>query len=216
MSERILPAAYDALNTALFLTAGGSGRLRQALVDALDVRPGHRVLELGCGTGQVTKRLEAAGADVLAVDALPGMMRRAHRRAPATKLVTGDVLSAEVGSGYDRVVLSFLLHNFDEEGRVRLLRRASSALVDGGRIGILDWRAPDGHVRAALWRSLLRAIEPSPTVAEIVDGALDRDIPAAGLSVHTDRAVVGGRARILIVERASRARPPTSPVITPR
>lgn len=203
MSERILPAAYDALNAALFLTAGGSGRLRQALVDALDVRPGHRVLELGCGTGQVTKRLTVAGAEVIAVDALPAMLRRARRRAPAATFITGDAVSAEVGAGYHRVVLSFLLHNFDEEGRVRLLRRALTALVDGGRIGILDWRAADGHVRAAVWRSLLRAIEPSPTVAEIVDGALDRDIPAAGLSVHTDRAVAGGRARILIVERAA-------------
>ena len=117
--------------TDRILTTGGSGRLRQTLVDAL-----------------------------------PAMLRRARRRAPATTFITGDAVSAEVGSGYDRVVLSFLLYNFDEEGRVRLLRRASRALVDGGRIGILDWRAGGGHLRAAMWESLLRAIEPSSTVAE--------------------------------------------------
>ena len=35
-----LATAYDAVNAAIFLPSGGSRRLRQALVDALDVRPG--------------------------------------------------------------------------------------------------------------------------------------------------------------------------------
>ena len=98
---------------------------------------------------------------------LPRSCWQRSRNASRTVIVTGDATSADVGSGYDRVVLSFLLHNFDEEGRVRLLRRASSVLVDGGRIGILDWRAADGRVRAAMWRSVLRAIEPSPTQSSV-------------------------------------------------
>lgn len=73
--------AYDAVNAAIFLPSGGSRRVRQSLVNALEIRPGHRVLELGCGTGQVTARLLAAGADVVAVDALPSMLIGARRRA---------------------------------------------------------------------------------------------------------------------------------------
>jgi len=107
-------------------------------VGALDVRPGQRVLELGCGTGQVTAELLAGGADVVAVDALPAMLDGARRRAPGATYVHGDVLLAELGGGYHRVVLSFLLHNFDQNSRVRLLRRAAAALAGGGRVGILD------------------------------------------------------------------------------
>lgn len=67
-------ALYDAVNAAIFFTSGGSGRLRQAFVDALDVHNGQRLIEFGCGTGQVTKPLCDAGADVTAVDQLPAML----------------------------------------------------------------------------------------------------------------------------------------------
>jgi SAM-dependent methyltransferase len=63
------PGRYDAITVAIFL--GGSRRLRHRLVDTLEVSRGHRVLELGCGSGQVTEQLVAAGAMVTAVDALP-------------------------------------------------------------------------------------------------------------------------------------------------
>lgn len=199
-----LSTKYDALNTALFWPSGGSRRLRQRLVDALDVRAGQRVLELGCGTGQVTARLLAAGANVVAVDALPEMLARAHSRAAGAAFVEGDVLDVDVDGDYDRVVLSFLLHNFDAAGRVRLLRRASIALVPGGRVGVLDWALPSGTARAALWRRVLAALEPSPAVGDLLDGALDTDISAAGLQILHRRPAAGGRARILVLARSDR------------
>jgi ubiquinone/menaquinone biosynthesis C-methylase UbiE len=192
---------YDTINTAIFLPWGGSRRLRQSLVEALDVRPGHRILELGCGTGQVTARLLAAGADVIAVDALPAMLDRARTRAPGARFVEGDVIQADVGDGFDRVVLSFVLHNFDGRGRVRVLRRAELALAPGGRIGVLDWALPTGRVRAGLWRWFLGRLEPSATVPDVLHGALDVDLPAAGLRQTDRRRAVGGRTQILVLGR---------------
>lgn len=194
-----LAAKYDALNTALFLPAGGSRRVRQRLVDALDVRPGQRALDLGCGTGQVTARLLAAGADVVAVDALPEMLAAARRRAPDATLLQGDIVDADVGGGYDRVVLSFVLHNCDAAGRVRLLSRAAALLAPGGRIGVLDWAVPRGRARGAAWRRFLDALEPSATVGDVLDGALDADAIAAGLHLHDHRPAAGGRAQILVL-----------------
>lgn len=198
-----LATRYDAINTAIFLPSGGSGRLRQSLVEALDVREGQRILELGCGTGQVTARLLAAGAEVVAVDALHEMLDRARQRAPGATLVEGDAIKADIGTGYDRVVLSFVLHNFDAEGRVRLLRRAAVALAPAGRIGILDWAQPSGRVRARLWRRFLTALEPSPAVPQLLDGALDADIPAADLEIRAHRRAAGGRTQILLLDAPS-------------
>jgi ubiquinone/menaquinone biosynthesis C-methylase UbiE len=197
-----LATTYDAINAAIFLPSGGSQRLRQALVDALDVRSDHRVLELGCGTGQVTARLLAAGARVVAVDRLPAMLAAARRRAPGATFVEadldGDALEADVGGGYDRVVLSFVLHSFDTDGRTRLLARAAAALAPAGQIGVLDWALPAGRLRAAGWRRFVTALEPSPTARQVLEGALDRDIPSAGLRVDARRPAAGGRAQILL------------------
>jgi ubiquinone/menaquinone biosynthesis C-methylase UbiE len=197
-----LSTRYDAVNAALFLPTGGSGRLRQELVDALDVGPGQRVLELGCGTGLVTARLLAAGATVVALDGLPGMLEGARRRAPDATYVVGDAIDTDVGGDYDRVVLSFVLHNFDAEGRVRLLRRAATALAPDaadGRVGVLEWARPPGARTGRWWRRFLAALEPSPTVPEILDGALEAEVPAAGLRVLRRRRVAGRRAQVLVL-----------------
>jgi len=199
-----LGTRYDLLNAALFLPAGGSSRLRHRLVRALDVRPGHRVLELGCGTGQVTAHLVAAGAQVTAVDALPEMLDAARRRAPQATFVEGDVTTIdlttiEAGHDHDRVVLSFVLHNFDAPTRQAVLRRSAGALRDGGLVGVLDWAAAGPGLAGALRRRLVTAIEPSPTAAELLDGALAADVERAGLHVQHRRRVANGRAEILVL-----------------
>jgi 2-polyprenyl-3-methyl-5-hydroxy-6-metoxy-1,4-benzoquinol methylase len=46
----------------------------------LEIAPGHRVLEVACGTGQFARRLSALGADVIAVDFSAGMIELARAR----------------------------------------------------------------------------------------------------------------------------------------
>lgn len=196
-----LGTKYDLLNTALFLPAGGSGRLRRRLVRALGVRPGHRVLELGCGTGQVTAQLVAAGGQVTAVDALPEMLDTARRRAPEATFVEGDLTQVDAGHDHDRVVLSFVLHNFDGATRRAVLRRSSDALRDGGLVGVLDWASTGPGIGGQVRRRLVTAIEPSPTAGELLDGALDDDIDSAGLHVQHRQRVANGRAEVLVLRR---------------
>lgn len=189
---------YDALNAVLFAPSGGSGRLREQLVDALALNPGDRVLELGCGTGQVTERLLAAGARVVAVDALPAMLEGARRRAPEAEYVVGDVFDDLPAGPFDAVVLSFVLHNLPADRRRLLLARSADLLTPGGTVAVLDWHLPAGRRRAAIWRALLARIEPAPTVGEVLDGALPRDPAAAGLDACLSRPLASGRAQVLL------------------
>ena len=214
----LLSTRYDVLNTAIFLPSGGSRRVRQRFVDVLEIEPGHRVLELGCGTGQVTALLVAAGADVVAIDALPGMLDGARRRAPDATIVEGDIFDRELTGEFDRVVLSFVLHNFDADGRTEALRRSAQLLAPTGFVGILDWAIPSGRIKPLLWRRFLTRLEPSvpdapldaelqhlggvaPNVTGVLDGGLDADIEAAGLRLHDRRPSAGGRAQILLAGR---------------
>jgi ubiquinone/menaquinone biosynthesis C-methylase UbiE len=146
----------------------------------------------------MTEALERAGATVTAVDALPDMLVRAQERAPRSTFVQGDLGEIDLPAAFDRVVLSFVLHNFDTPGRVAVLALARRHLLDGGSVGILDWALPPGALRQRIWRGFLRRIEPSPTVGEILGGALVRDLATAGLRIDASHTVVGGRAQILI------------------
>lgn len=198
-----IPGRYDAINAAIFL--GGSRRLRRLLVRTLDVRASHRVLELGCGSGsgQVTEQLVATGANVTAVDTLPAMLERTAQRAPRATLIEGDITTVDVPGPYDRIVLSFVLHNFDEAGRRAVLSQSAGRLAEGGAVGILDWALPPGSLRPRLWRRFLHALEPSPAVSEILAGALHEDIRAAGLRVILHRSAAFGRAQILVAHACS-------------
>jgi hypothetical protein len=66
-------------------------------------------------------------------------------------------------------------------------------------VGVLEWALPGGRVKADLWRRFLGVLEPSPTVSQLLDGALDAEIPAAGLRLEQRRPVAGGRAQILVL-----------------
>lgn len=190
---------YDLINTVIFLPAGGSRRLRRAFVVHLELQPSERVLELGCGTGLVTAELIAAGASVVAVDRLPEMLASARRRVPAATFIEGDVRGGAWDGTFDVAVLSFVLHSFDVAGRVELLRTTAATLAPGGRIGILDWASPAGRVRADLWRRFVHRLEPSPTVADLLDGALPADVVAAGLGTGIRVPLAGGRVQLLVV-----------------
>ena len=189
---------YDGLNAVLFATSGGSGRLRQRLVDALALTPGSRALELGCGTGQVTARLLATGAHVIAVDALPEMLNGARRRAPAAEYLIGDIFDIEPTGTFDAVVLSFVLHNLGAQRRRQLLAKYIPLLRPDGCVAILDWAQPAGRLRAAAWRSILSRIEPSPSVGQILNGALSEDLVSTGLEVSERRPLAGGRVQLLL------------------
>ncbi len=69
------PVRYDA--GMRWLTLGRVARLHEALAEAAAPKPGARVLEIGCGTGAVTQRLVARGAEVTVLDQNPEMLELA-------------------------------------------------------------------------------------------------------------------------------------------
>ncbi|NUB43589.1 magnesium protoporphyrin IX methyltransferase [Fertoebacter nigrum] len=87
----------------------GRDRMRALMLSRLpaDLR-GCRVLDAGCGAGQMTAELAARGADVLAVDISPALVEIAARRLPEADrarvtFASGDMLSAAHG-GFDFVL----------------------------------------------------------------------------------------------------------------
>src|SRR5947209_6665818 len=81
---RLDPLIFDLGAPLVFLPLGGIDAVREQTLDVLDIRPGSKVLELGCGTGALTAKLVRRGASVTAVDLSESMLRRARRRPPSS------------------------------------------------------------------------------------------------------------------------------------
>jgi demethylmenaquinone methyltransferase/2-methoxy-6-polyprenyl-1,4-benzoquinol methylase len=188
---------YDAMAWTLLLPFGGEDRLRQRSLDALELRPGMRVLELGCGTGAMTRRLLQRGCEVVAVERSPAMLLRARRRASQAALIEGDFLADRLDARFDRVLLSFVLHELDREHRLATLGRAARALRPGGKVGIVDFARPRNPILRALLTSYLRLAEPG-TAVDWLGAELAGELRDAGLAIDTGRPLAAGTAGVTV------------------
>jgi trans-aconitate methyltransferase len=95
-----------------------------------------RVLDLGCGTGGVTRLLLARGALVTGVDGSPQMLARAKRRAPDATFVCSMLEDYEPSGSFDRVLFAFVLHELSSPSRHAVLALAQRAVAPGGVVAI--------------------------------------------------------------------------------
>jgi demethylmenaquinone methyltransferase / 2-methoxy-6-polyprenyl-1,4-benzoquinol methylase len=140
MFDRIAPV-YDAMNRVM--TAGLDQRWRRVTVEQA-VRPGDRVLDACCGTGDLAIAARRLGAaDVVGLDFSGQMLARARRKAPEIEWQQGDVLALPFEDGsFDSATVGFGIRNVDDlEGGLRELRRV---LREGGRLAILEITTPRG------------------------------------------------------------------------
>jgi SAM-dependent methyltransferase len=121
-----------------------------AVVAALDIHAGDRVLDAGGGTGTLARLLTRRHVDAsVAVLDLPGVVAAAREAGPddGIKWFAGDLLSPWPTAA-DVVVLARVLHDWDDLHALAILRNARASLPVGGRVHIvemlLDPEAPDG------------------------------------------------------------------------
>lgn len=98
-----------------------------------------RVLDAGCGTGELALFLAGRGLDVTGVDFIPKAVKKARAKARRRKIrvrfLCGDILDMDLGeASFDTVVDSGLFHVFDDEKRVRYVTRLTRILRPGGHL----------------------------------------------------------------------------------
>ncbi|HEY5274569.1 MAG TPA: ubiquinone/menaquinone biosynthesis methyltransferase [Acidimicrobiales bacterium] len=218
MFDEVAPR-YELVNTVM--TFGMDRSWRRRTINALALRPGARVLDLACGTGDLARELYERGYQSVGLDLSEGMLRAAHDVA-APLLVSDAAALPFANSSFEGVVSGFALRNiaelqasFDEcaritrsLGRVALLEvdRPSNPLVRVGhdvwfkhgvpRIGALL------SVREA-YRYLPRSVEylpPPPELAVMLE--------KAGFTHIEHRSVMLGTVQIVTATRLPRTSEP--------
>jgi demethylmenaquinone methyltransferase/2-methoxy-6-polyprenyl-1,4-benzoquinol methylase len=148
MFDRIAPV-YDVMNRVM--TAGLDVRWRRLAAESV-VRPGDRVLDAACGTGDLAVADRKAGAaHVTGLDFSEKMLERARRKAPL-EWVQGDMLALPfAASTFDAATVGFGVRNVaDLELALSELRRV---LRPDGRVAILEITQPRGALKPffSLW-----------------------------------------------------------------
>jgi SAM-dependent methyltransferase len=122
--------------------------LGQAVMDGLELKPGERVVDIGCGCGQTTvalaERVGAAGS-VVGVDISRPMLAAARRRIAEHGLAQASVIEADAqtfafeAEGFDAVFSRFGVMFFADP--TAAFANILKGLRHGGRLGFLCWRA---------------------------------------------------------------------------
>lgn len=126
--------------SAAAATYDGAARAQEIAAGLLMDRLGHlasplRVLELGCGTGLLTRRLAAvlpSGSDLLATDLSPAMVETAQAALPGPRFAVMDAEAPDVAGPFDLIVSSLAAQWFAEPKGT--LNRLAGLLVPGGRL----------------------------------------------------------------------------------
>ncbi len=143
--------------------------LGDAALTALDLTPGLRVLDVGCGCGDTTlaiaERVGPAGR-VLGVDVSEPMLARARERAKTAPGAPIEFDFADAASTplrtIDRIYSRFGVMFFDDP--VGAFRHLRSALAPGGRIAFVCWRPLTANPWAHLpLEATVSVLGPAPT-----------------------------------------------------
>lgn len=150
-------------------SAGDYGRvgvtllvMGELLAEAVDLRPGHRVLDVACGNGNASLAAARRFCDVTGIDYAPMLLDEARKRAEAEGLSIdfreGDAEDIPFEDASFDAVLSTLGAMFAPDQQ-----KAASELLrvckPGGKIGMVNW-VPDGYV-GHLFRTIGRHVPPA-------------------------------------------------------
>jgi len=138
----------------------GPGRL----IERLDLTPGMRVLDAGCGPGRLTIPLAKAvgpAGEIVALDGQPGMLAKLEDRLKAGGITNVRLLRASLGEGvlqersFDRVVLAMVLGEVRD--RASAVRELYAALRPGGILSVTEIFGDPDHRRPATVRREVEA-----------------------------------------------------------
>ncbi|MBW2085301.1 MAG: class I SAM-dependent methyltransferase [Deltaproteobacteria bacterium] len=185
--------------------------MKQAV--AHEIQPGARVLEIGCGTGELAVVLVKRGAIVEGFDLSPGMVEEARKRIEAESLqdlvnvyqMGVDGMDSLPGLAYGAIVSTLVFSELTDDERWFALKHSFRVLKPDGLLVLADEVVPSGKYRRTL-HAFMRL--PILVLTYLVSRASTRpladlreEVTAAGFAMEKEVRSCGDTFSILVARR---------------
>jgi ubiquinone/menaquinone biosynthesis C-methylase UbiE len=134
---------YDGISRLAAIAVGGEQRFRRLALTGLAIDPHSKILDLCCGSGQVTGVLLEYADDVTGLDVSPLSLSRARRNVPQAKYV--EALAEEIPCAdgeFDLVHTSAAMHEMTRSQLQQIFAQVYRVLKPGGTFTMVDFHQP--------------------------------------------------------------------------
>jgi SAM-dependent methyltransferase len=166
------------------LWGGFAAPAQRVVVAETGIRPGSRVLDVGCGSGEFLQLLADLGAQPTGLDPAPGMVRVARARVPGVDIRLGFVEELPWPGGAFEVVTAFNALQFAVD-TLAALAEMRRVVVPGGSVAVANWAEDSRNDLTVVEAAVALAHgEELPVGGTLRDtGGLEAVLASAGLTL---------------------------------
>jgi demethylmenaquinone methyltransferase/2-methoxy-6-polyprenyl-1,4-benzoquinol methylase len=138
---------YDGISRLAAVTVGGEPRFRQLALQNLKLQSDTQILDLCCGSGQVTRFLVNFSENVTGLDASPLSIQRAQKNVPNAKYIEAFAEDMPFADNlFDVVHTSAALHEMQSEQLPKIIKEVYRVLKPGGVFTLVDFHSPTNPI----------------------------------------------------------------------
>ena len=138
---------YDGISKVAASSVGGETKFRQLAYFNLEIKSDTQVLDLCCGSGQVTKFLVKFSENVIGLDASPLSLARARKNVPNARYIQAFAENIPLEDNtFDIVHTSAALHEMEYEQLQQIIKEVYRVLKPGGIFTLVDFHAPTNPI----------------------------------------------------------------------
>ena len=105
----------------------------QDVLNLIEIENVKDVIDLGCGTGTLTKALAEKNFNVIGLDASEEMLEKARKNYPEIKFIQADATNFKIENKVDVVFSNAVLHWIEKSKQPSMMKCVYEALNDGGQ-----------------------------------------------------------------------------------
>ena len=138
---------YDSISRLAALSVGGEARFRQLALQNLKLQSDTQILDLCCGSGQVTRFLVSFSENVTGLDASPLSIQRCQKNVPNATYVKAFAEDMPFADNlFDVVHTSAALHEMQPEQLRKIIAEVYRVLKPGGVLTLVDFHSPTNPI----------------------------------------------------------------------